>query len=320
MSGASHSSPGHGTEPLARIRDLCAPLLPEPTGWRPRLPRLPAVRAVLFDVYGALFVSGSGEVGTVTSAAAPAAVFVEALTAAGLPELARAGRGTALLDAAIRRRHAESRSRGIDWPEVDIRDVWAEVLRALGRTHGTTADGAWPDPELAARVALEYECRTNPVWPMPGAGRLLSRLRACGTVLGIVSNAQFYTELLFPALLGGDLRQLGFSRDCCAWSYEHGEAKPSLQLLREPLEVLSKRGFRPENILFVGNDRRNDLLPAAKLGLRTALFAGDARSLRWRHGASDCERVHPDVIVTQLLQLTECLSPGPGPAVNGRSP
>jgi len=55
----------------------------------------------------------------------------------------------------------------------------------------------------------------------------------------------------------------------------------------------------------VGNDRLNDIAAAARLGMRTALFAGDARSLRWRRGDPRCAGVVPDLIVTHWRQLPE---------------
>ena len=59
--------------------------------------------------------------------------------------------------------------------------------------------------------------------------------------------------------------------------------------------------------MYVGNDMLNDIASAAKVGLRTALFAGDARSLRWRKGDERVEGVVPDLVLTDLLQLVDCL-------------
>ena len=45
------------------IRQHCRPLSPLPTAISKRLVRLPDVRAVVFDVYGTLIISSSGDVG-----------------------------------------------------------------------------------------------------------------------------------------------------------------------------------------------------------------------------------------------------------------
>ena len=48
---------------------------------------------------------------------------------------------------------------------------------------------------------------------------------------------------------------------------------------------------------------RNDILPAACAGFKTALFAGDRRSLRLRASDARCAKLSPDLIVTDLRQL-----------------
>ncbi|MGA0334565.1 MAG: HAD family hydrolase [Kiritimatiellia bacterium] len=83
------------------------------------------------------------------------------------------------------------------------------------------------------------------------------------------------------------------------------EAKPSLRLYQNLLEKLKE--IKPEECLFVGNDMLNDVMPAQRVGMRTALFAGDRRSLRLRSGDSRVQGVEPDLVLTHLNQLMECL-------------
>ncbi|MHC4986693.1 MAG: HAD family hydrolase, partial [Planctomycetota bacterium] len=68
-------------------------------------------------------------------------------------------------------------------------------------------------------------------------------------------------------------------------------------------------GIEPGQALYVGNDVRNDIAPARSLGMRTALFAGDARSLRLRADDPDCGGAQPDAVVTALPQILELLAP-----------
>ena len=57
-------------DPLADIfRSQFKPLEPIPTGERSVLADLQGIRAVLFDLYGTLFISASGEVGATKEAA-----------------------------------------------------------------------------------------------------------------------------------------------------------------------------------------------------------------------------------------------------------
>ena len=70
---------------------------------------------------------------------------------------------------------------------------------------------------------------------------------------------------------------------------------------------MGRRRIAPEEALYVGNDMLNDILPACKLGFHTALFAGDARSLRRRDGDGQLEAVAPDLVLTELGQLLHCI-------------
>ena len=155
---------------------------------------------------------------------------------------------------------------------------------------------------------MEYEVRVNPTWPMPQLEAVLTQLADRLIPMGIVSNAQFYTPLLFPAHLNRSLETLGFDVEACVWSYQVGEAKPSPRLFDMALQTAAtKWGLSPSEILYVGNDIRNDIWPAQLAGCRTALFAGDLRSLRQRQDDPELVGVAPDLVVTDLTGILPCL-------------
>jgi putative hydrolase of the HAD superfamily len=287
---------------IDRIRSLSRPLEPIPTGVEVVLPRLPGIRTVVSDLYGTLFISRSGEVGT---AAAPdrAAALQQALTevAGDRVDASAAGRGVERLDEGILGFHARRRGEGVDHPEVDIVEVWEGVLASLA-SEGIEIPAL--DRTAIRRLAVEYECRVNPAWPMPGLTETLDRLRKRGMRLGIVSNAQFFSPLLFPACVGRSHPELGFEPTLCTWSYQRLEAKPSPRLFEALLATLGdEHGIRPDEALFVGNDLKNDVGPAAALGMRTALFAGDRRSFRLRAEDPECRGIRPDAVLTELAQV-----------------
>jgi putative hydrolase of the HAD superfamily len=289
---------------VERIKRLSAPLEPIATGVDRRLHRLPGIRAVIFDVYGTLFVSGSGDVGTAVEVGR-AEALTEALAAAGFPRPSDGCgvRGAELLHRAIQAHHEIERAGGIEQPEVEIRAIWRTVWGELAGPGGLPDS---PGDEQVETLAVEYECRVNPCWPMPGAGEVLKTLSGRGFALGIVSNAQFYTPLMFRALLGAEPGALGCAAHRCVWSYRIGAAKPSPELFASLSAGLEEDGLAAGECLYVGNDMLNDVYAASRAGLKTALFAGDRRSLRLREADPRCS-MEPDVVVTQLKDLEEVL-------------
>ncbi len=291
------------TTPESIIRKLCQPLEPVPTSMVPRLTALPDIRVVLFDVYGTLLISCSGDVGTLLKKDNRTAMreALEACELADDPDAA-AVKGMALLSEAMTRDHAWRKSQGAVSPEVEIREIWCEVFDALIQDDLVTEDLTEQDIE---RFALAYECRVNPVWPMPGCPDVLDRLRAKGKTLGIVSNAQFYTPLLFQAFFERGVEELGFDPGLCVWSFQLRRSKPAPILFQGVMQQLADRGISPAQTVYVGNDMRNDVWTAAQAGCRTILFAGDQRSLRLRQDDDHCRDLQPDAVITALSQVVE---------------
>lgn len=280
------------------------PLEPTPSEATADLRRLDDIHAVLFDIYGTLVISASGDVGTAQEMSYDAAL-AEALTSLGVEPAAAERPAVGDLYAAIEAHHRAARESGIDYPEVDIVEIWGTAL-------GQWADaGLLPADVVASidrrRLAVEFEARTNPCWPMPHARLCLEDVRARGLLLGIISNAQFYTLDLFEALLDRPPEGWGFDPDVRFYSFRYGRGKPGTWLYERAAERLRQRGITAGQTLYVGNDMLNDVWPAAKVGFRTALFAGDGRSLRRRENDPRLEGSRPDLVLTSLAELSDCL-------------
>lgn len=269
-----------------------------------QLRSLPRVRAVVFDVYGTMLISNSGDVGTAVERAQPQAMDA-ALVASGLEIQIAPREAVDCLLHAIHRHHERLTAAGIEYPEVDIVEVWADLLGGPG---GISPDTVNFCPEDLERLAVEYEMRVNPVWPMPFLQECLASLHEAGLLLGIISNAQFFTQDLFSALMDESLDQLGFDAQLRFYSYQAREAKPGLTLYQRARETFQTLQISADEVLYVGNDMLNDIMPAERLGFRTALFAGDARSLRCRENDPRVEGVTPDLVITHLSQLEDCLN------------
>ncbi len=262
----------------AYVRATMRPLEVVETGLTPRLPRLRGIRAVVFDLYGTLLISAAGG-GSHEREHDPGEV-------PGFEEV---------LQETIQTHHACRRSEGIAHPEVEIREVWAEALAALGEPPKSREEIEW--------LVLRRECRVNPVWPMPQAEETLEALHRAGFLLGIVSNAQFYTIPVMQGLFGANLEALGFHSRLRMFSFEEREGKPSTRLFERLVERASALGIAAREMIHFGNDFRKDVLPAQAVGMRAGLFAGDLASLRLG-GVPEAEAVETaDAVITDLAQV-----------------
>ena len=299
----------HRRDLIGRIRALNSPLSPQPTDLQFKLDFTNDIEAVLLDVYGTLFISGCGDIGTAGSSHSD-----EALTAAlqsiglrgNLKESGPAGIG--LFEEFIREEHWAKKQNGCLTPEVDVREIWHRVIESLSGQNLLELSQPLSDVDIE-RLAVEYECRVNPVWPMPQLADFFQHIRDLELPCGIVSNAQFFTPLLFEAFLNQPLEDLGVDSRLCSWSYRSGCSKPSPQTFETSLQKLeSLYGVSPSNTIYVGNDCLNDVAGAREAGCKTALFAGDKKSLRLRRDHPQCRDIEPDIVITELMQLPRVLS------------
>ena len=275
------------------------PLEPIPTGLNPSgAPRHP-IKAVLFDVYGTLMISASGDLGGIRDTGdAPddgenaesrksiASLIVDFGLSLSSEYIIKA------YAKAVVAEHERLKNRGADFPEVQIDRIWRRIL-------------GFEDIAAARAFALGFELIINPVYPMPGLSDMLARSNRSGLKKGIISNAQFYTPLMFGHFCGKRPENMGFDPSLIIYSYQVGLAKPSPRLFEAAAGTLAKQGIPPENILFMGNDMLNDIFPAQLQGFQTALFAGDKRSLRLRKEDPCCCDLKADMIIPSLSQLPE---------------
>ena len=285
------------------IRKKSCPMDPLPTGELPRLNHLGAIKAVIFDVYGTLVASGCGDISLISSQNQNPAIW-ESLEECGFKIKNRDCEPWSLFLKAISETKAELKHFGTEFPEVDIREIWSEVLMELFSIEAIEAN--W-DAKTLAKLAVCFECKVNPIWAMPNAQKLIRTIFDRKMPMGIVSNAQFFTPLLFDALFRDSYPNLGFSEDICIWSYEKRMVKPSLDLFKPLCENLKDSGIAAHEIAFVGNDMLNDIWAAKQSGLKTVLFAGDQRSLRWRKDDPRCQSVVPNAVITDLQQLLDII-------------
>lgn len=288
----------------AYVRETMRPLFPSETGLAPKLPELPGIKGVVFDIYGTLLISGAGEI-------CPAVVEgshkdtkprsgdgeVDAkANSFAREQFGEKGEGFfQVYQETIIRHQDRRRSFGVAFPEVDIREVWVDTLATLGLPPR--------EAEAIEDLSVRFECAVNPVWMMPGASDVIEQVSGSGLKMGIISNAQFYTLPVMEGIFGKTLDGLGFDSSLRVFSYQVGEGKPSRRLFDDLAGRAAEMGIEPEQIFYLGNDMTKDVLPARETGFRTGLFAGDAGSLRLGNFSADEAAAFADAVITDLVQI-----------------
>lgn len=290
-----------------RFVELSKELHPIPTETKPKLKQLPGIKAVIFDFYGTLFISGVGDIG-VDDGSSDEVLLTTAIEASGISVAnSNAGkRGYEIYNRVVNNEIQEIKKTGIPYPEPDIRKVWREVLIRMYSEKLISTKITSDHVEL---MSVEFEARMNPVWPMSDLHETLNGIKERGCRLGIISNSQFYTPIAFEALAGKSIPEMGFENELLHWSFEESRKKPGVKFYELFLDKAKKHhpDLEPHNFLYVGNDMLKDVYPAEKVGMKTALFAGDKRSLKWRRDDKRCAKLQPDIVITELKQILNCI-------------
>ena len=292
----------------------------EPVDGTSRTEKLNGIRAVVFDVYGTLinyWRPGLDE-----------SEQREHFLRASFREVADRFRFTGLLvemnpeedpgktlydlyHGCIALCHENARKKGEDFPEVKIEEVWGLILLMLKR-RGYDPEKAAPGQanDLARYLAYTYNFFSLGRELYPGVVDALAGLKKNNIVLGIVSNAQFYTPVDLTLLVRDqskgaydDFNEL-FDPELTFFSYEYNVAKPH-GLFRQLYDALYEYQILPRQTVFAGNDLVIDIAPAQQAGLKTAHFIGDKRSAFF-HGRED--EILPDISFASWDDLPHKLS------------
>ena len=283
-------------------------LQPEKTDAQKRINSSLPVKACLFDVYGTLLISASGDI---DQADFSNSSLEYAMDKSGISLISGDEDDQDLqqnmlkaFKNAIKLTHEQKKEQGIPFPEVDFVHIWEAVLRRY-------ADAGRLCLHSEANImkfTFLFELMSNKLYPMPNMQEVIEIFNQQRFPLGIISNAQFFTPMLMNYFLNNELKEgtdiAQFNSDLVEFSYLKGRAKPDLLLFEELKNRLKKRyGIDAKETLYVGNDMYNDILPASQAGFQTVLFAGDRRSLRWRADMHEMKNVEPDHVILELTDL-----------------
>ncbi|HTI49840.1 MAG TPA: HAD family hydrolase [Planctomycetaceae bacterium] len=300
-------------------RELLWPTPPDPVPVKatPYLEGLPDVRAVTWGAYGTLLLVSDGRLQPVVPNRLRMEVALERTIEEfnmwhsmsrkpGAPWEYMLHQLQNLVD---HRKMAGTGHRG-EAPEVDLAKVWQKLIERLqqkGYEWDRKRYGALDD--FSAKVAFFFQSCLQGVRAAPHALEALLHVREAGCRQGIIGDGQVFTLVQLLRGLRGDkpvppLTKL-FSAGCVSLSYQFGVRQPAETLFRACLANLARHQIASREVLHVASRLKEELVPAKRLGMKTALYAGDNRSLEATAAEINDPHLRPDRILTDLKQIRQ---------------
>jgi FMN phosphatase YigB (HAD superfamily) len=279
---------------------------------RPHLKRLPKVRAVIWRIYGTLLNVSFGEL----LLEHPQKLMMEVALDKTLQEFKMWGSMTRkpghpaeylgqIYGRVLDEQKMLPTAPGERFPEVIADKVWEEIIKKLLQKEYQWDVGFYGSlNEFSRKVAYFFHASLQGTECYPGAAKALRHVVAAKLLQGWLDNGQSFTPVQLQRGLQTPLDDL-FADDLRLLSYEYRVRKPSEALFRELLVRLDAHGIGPQEALYVGCSVEQDVMPARRLGLRTALFAGDKNSLQATPEQLKEPASRPDVLLTELRQIAE---------------
>lgn len=277
------------------------------------------VRAVLWTVYGTLLAIPTGELqfeahlDFVTDAALDKAVLEFKMWNA---MSRKPGAPSAQLKEMFKKAFDAFRlsgSGGEKHPEIPAERIWEEIVKKLvAREYAVDAVQYGTPAEFAKKIAYFYHASIQGTGCYPGAADTLKLIADRGVQQGLLADGQCFTpvQLLRGLRVQDPAFDLGmvFPAALRTISSECKARKPSGTIFQAAITALAARGISPSETLHVGSSLARDIAPAKKLGMKTALFAGDKASLVATGEQLKDPATRPDVLLTELPQLLDVIS------------
>lgn len=295
-------------------RDLPWPSAPEPDPpkARPHLVEIPGLKAVLWDLYGTLLCVIEGEL-----------LFEHPKEFVMDMALDKTIQEFKMWQSMSRKpgQPSEYMKELYDKALFDVRamsgapdsaKLWESLLKKLFLKEYSFDAGFYGSlNEYSEKVAYFFHASLQGTACYPGAVEAIEVARDAGLVQGLLADGQCFS----PLQLSRSLKSSGMTVDIETWlpkelrvlSVRAGFAKPAEGLFRAAVAAVEGRGIRPGQVLHVGSSLQRDIGPAKKVGFKTALFAGDKRSLRASPELLKQPAYRPDVMLTELSQLRDVI-------------
>jgi len=205
-----------------------------------------------------------------------------------------------------------SGSGGEKYPEVQVDRVWDDIVKKLIQKEyqfDTVTYGSMN--EFVKKIAYFYHASIQGVGAYPGAVDALRLTSDRGILQGLLADGQcFIVGQLQRCLKQQDPSfemDSVFPSSLRIISVEKKAKKPSDTLFKGAAQAMAAKGIDPGEVLHVGSNINRDIVPAKKVGFRTALFAGDKNSLSATADQMKDAATRPDVLLTELTQILEII-------------
>jgi hypothetical protein len=286
---------------------------------KPHLARLSGVRAVLWNVYGTLLAIPFGEL----LFEHPQPFVMQMALEKTIAEFKmwgsmsrKPGQPSEYMGHLYRTQLDEQRlapSPGEKYPEIIAERVWEGLVKKLfQKDYQFDASFYGSLNEYSRKIAYFFHASLQGTACYRGGGRALQSVAAAGLVQGLCGDGQSFTAVQLQRGLdaedGGVRLDDLIPEDLRVLSCDVRGKKPSDRLFRAALEALAAKGIEPPEVLHVGSRMDKDLIPAKRLGLRTALFAGDRAALSATPEQLKDPATRPDVLLTKLKQIADVVS------------
>ena len=296
-------------------RDLVWPVPPEAkrVKAKPHLVKMPAVRVVTWNLYGTLLNTFSGQL----LFEHPQKFVMEIALDKTVQEFKmwgamsrKPGQPAEYMGAMYKRVLEDLRlapSPAEKHPEIRSEVVWDGILKKLNqKDYKYDMSFYGPANEFCRKIAYFFHASLQGTACYEGAAEALEAVHHAGLKQGVIADAQCFSFVQLQRGLRAQNCGVGVDqllvKPLRALSCEVGGRKPSERLFKHCLSAL---GMAPVQLLHVGSSIPRDLAPAKKLGMRTALFAGDKNSLEATAEQLKDPASRPDVLLTQLGQIAE---------------
>ena len=200
-----------------------------------------------------------------------------------------------------------------DLLQISASDVWQTLIERLVQNEYEIDETFYGDQEqFALKVAFFFHQSLQGVAAADTAASVLSAISQSSCRQTLLADAQPFTLVQMLRALSRDatLPPLGtlLDADAMTLSCHVGLRKPSPSLYRHCLDRLAENGIEPGEVLHVGSRLKNDLAVAKKLGMKTALYAGDNESFEATTDDIRNPDLKPDRLITKLDQVLTVLA------------